>query len=236
MVEVLRRNASPRSRSDFSSSPRGDRIELAFQQPAGQMHHGHFHAAQFQTIGGLQTQQAAADHHRMALDLGGVDHGLRIVDVAVADDAFQILARHRQDERQRTGGQQQAVVLGFGAVGGDHPAAHAVDAGDFLAQVQADAVFGVPVQRIEHDVLEVLLTGQHRREQDAVVVGVRLGAEHGDVVHVRHQLEQLLQRADAGHAVADDDQSWLLHRLCPLLVTSDARGADAPSTGCATGA
>ena len=34
---------------------------------------------------------------------------------------------------------------------------------------------------MDHDVGERLLAGQHRREQDAVVVAVRLGAEHGDV-------------------------------------------------------
>ena len=53
----------------------------------------------------------------------------------------------------------------------------------------------------------LLLAGQHRRQQDAVVVAVRLGAEHGDVVEVRRELEQFLDRAHAGHAVADHDQT-----------------------------
>ena len=194
----------------------GDRVELALQQPAGQVHDGHLHAAQLQAVGRLQAEQPAADHHRMLLLPGGVDHRLRIVDVAVADDAFQVLARDRQDERHRAGGQQQPVVLRLGSVGGDHPAAHAVDRGDFLAQVQGDAVVGVPGQRVEHDLVEGLFARQHRREQDPVVVGVRLGAEHGDLVHVRLQLEQLLEGADAGHAVAHHHQSWLLHRSSRL--------------------
>jgi hypothetical protein len=44
------------------------------------------------------------------------------------------------------------------------------------------------------------------RQQDAVVVGVRLGAEDGDVVQVGRDLQQLFERAHAGHAVADHHQ------------------------------
>src|SRR5690606_25592642 len=106
---------------------------------------------------GFQAEQAAADDHRVALRPRRVDHGLRVVDVAVADYARQVLARDRQDEGQRAGGQQQAVVPGLGTIGGDHAAVHAVDAGDLLAQVQGDAVVRVPGQRVEHDVVEGLL-------------------------------------------------------------------------------
>ncbi len=201
----------------------GNRIELALQQPAGKVDHGHLHAAQLQAVGRLQPEQATADHHRMLLHLRGVDHRLRVVDVAIADHALQVLARHRQDERHRAGGQQQAVVLRLGAVGGDHLAVDAVDRGDLLAQVQGDAVLGVPGQRVEHDLVEGLLAGQHRREQDAVVVRMRFGAEHGDLVHVRLQLQQLLERADAGHAVAHHHQSWLLHRSFRLCAPVKVR-------------
>src|SRR5690606_5551122 len=192
------------------------RVELALQQPAGQVHHGHLHAALPEAVGRLQPEQPTADHHRVPLHLRGLDHGAGVVDVAVADDALQVLAGDRQDERHRTGGQQQAVVLGLGAVGRHHPAAHAVEPGELLAQVEGDAVVRVPGQRIEHDVVEVLLAGQHRRQQDAVVVGMRRGAEHRDVVHRGHQLQQLLERADAGHAVAHHHQPGLLHRVSSL--------------------
>ena len=70
---------------------------------------------------------------------------------------------------------------------------------------------GVPVERVEDDLVDRLLAGEHRREQDAVVVRVRLGAEHGDVVQVGRDLQQLLERAHAGHAVADHHQLHLLH-------------------------
>jgi hypothetical protein len=35
---------------------------------------------------------------------------------------------------------------------------------------------------------------------------MRLGAEHGDVVQLGRDLDQLLERAHAGHAVADHHQ------------------------------
>jgi hypothetical protein len=87
----------------------------------------------------------------------------------------------------------------------------AVDPGDGAAQVQGDAVVGVPLQVVEDDVLDRHLAGQHRGEQDAVVVGVGLGAKHRDVVHLRCDLPQLFQRADARHPVADHDQFEFAH-------------------------
>jgi hypothetical protein len=92
-----------------------------------------------------------------------------------------------------------------------HRAADAVDLRHRLAQVQRDAVARIPGQRVEDDLVERLLAGQHRRQQDAVVVGVRLGAEDGDVVEVRRDAQQLLQRAHAGHAVADHHELQLVH-------------------------
>jgi hypothetical protein len=38
-----------------------------------------------------------------------------------------------------------------------------------------------------------------------------LGAEHRDVVQVGSDLQQLFQRAHAGHAVADHHEAGLLH-------------------------
>jgi hypothetical protein len=88
---------------------------------------------------------------------------------------------------------------------------HAVDPAHLLAQVQRDAVLGIPGVIVENDVLDRHLAGEHRREQDAVVVGVRLGAENGDLVLIGGDLQQLLERAHAGHAVADHHQFLLAH-------------------------
>ena len=132
----------------------GHVVELALHQPRRDVHHGHLHAAQHQAVGRLEAQQAAADHDRVPVLRGGVDHGLGVGDVAVADHALQVLAGHRQDEGRRAGGDQQAVVGRLRAVGRVHDAPDAVDARDRLAQVQRDAVVRVPGERVEHDLGE----------------------------------------------------------------------------------
>jgi hypothetical protein len=56
--------------------------------------------------------------------------------------------------------------------------------GHRLARVQRDAVLLVPGPGVEDDLVHRLLAREHGRQQDAVVVGMRLGAEHRDVVQV----------------------------------------------------
>ena len=187
------------------------RIELALHQPRHDVHDRHVHATQPQAVGGFEPQQAAADHHRVRVCCRRVDHRLGVGDVAVGDHAVELLARHRQHERVGAGGQQQAIVGRRGAVVGDHQPLDAVDLDDLLTGVQRDAVLRVPRQRVEDDLVDRLLAGQHRAQQDAVVVGVRLGAEHGDVVQLRRDLQQLLERAHAGHAVAHQHQLHAFH-------------------------
>ncbi len=183
------------------------------------MHHGHLHAAPHQPVGGFQAEQAAADDHRMPVAGGGVDHGLGIGDIAVGDDARQVAPRHRQDERVRPGGQQQPVVGGFAAVVGPHQALDAVDLRHLAAGVQGDALLRIPAERVEDDLVQRLLSRQHRAEQDAVVVGVRLGAEDRDVVEPGRDLQQLFQRAHAGHAVAHHHE---FHRFHSVLLALSA--------------
>ena len=43
----------------------------------------------------------------------------------------------------------------------------------------------------------------------AIVIAIRLGAEHRDVVEIRRTLEQRFHCADTGHAVADHHQLLL---------------------------
>ncbi|MCY1366488.1 hypothetical protein D9M69_533850 [compost metagenome] len=164
------------------------------------------HAPQHQAVGGLQAEQAAADHHGVPVGFRGVDHGLGVGDVAVADHAVKGIAGNGQDERRRAGGDQQAIVFGFAAVFGDDPALDSVDLHHLAVEQQLDVVFQVPVQVVEHDFFEGLFARQHRRQQDAVVVGVRFGTEDRDVVQLRAQFEQLFQGPDPGHAVADHHQ------------------------------
>ena len=89
----------------------------------------------------------------------------------------------------------------------------------------------VPVEAVQHDRVGRELAGEHRREQDAVVVRVRLGAEDGDLVAVRRDAQQLLERADARHAVADDDQPRSRHAAsASRSAASDARPTTSPMT------
>ncbi len=136
-------------------------------------------------------------------------HGFHILNIAESDHAGQLMARHRDDERLGTGRQQQAVVTQFDTGARTHDAAMPIDAHHRIASVQLDAVLPIPLRRIEHDVVHALVARQQRRQQDAVVIAVRLGAEHGDVVQVRRQLEQLFHRAHASHAIADHRQRRL---------------------------
>ncbi len=193
----------------------GDTVELAFHQPWHQVHHMHVHAAAHQAVGRFQPEQAAADDHRVAVARGRVDHFVGVLDVAVGDHALQFAPRQRRHERRRAGGQQQAVVFGLRAVVGDDQALAPLDVDHRLAQVQRDAVLGIPGQRVEHDLVERLLAAEHRRQQDAVVVRVRLGAEDGDLVQLGRQADQLFHRAHRGHAVADHHQLHLLHSRFP---------------------
>jgi len=83
-------------------------------------------------------------------------------DVAVADHAVQVVARDRQDERIGAGCYEQAIVFGLAAVLGDDAALGAVDLYHLAVEQQTDVVFGVPIEVVEHDLLEGLLAGQHR--------------------------------------------------------------------------
>jgi hypothetical protein len=123
------------------------------------------------------------------------------------------MAGNGNDEGRRTGGQQQAIVRRRQPLLRMHEPALAVDFDDGVARVQRDAVVRIPGAGMQHDVVDLLVAGQQRREHDAVVVTVRFGPEHGDVIQVAVEFEQLFHRAHAGHAVADNDQRLLrFHR------------------------
>ena len=187
-----------------------ERVELALHQRVEHVHDRDLQALLHQAVGGFETEQAATDDDGVLAGLRGVQHRIDILDVTEADDARQVIARQRQDERIGTGGDQQAVVFHRRAVGSAHFAPAAVDLDDFLvlAGVQRDAILLVPVQIIDHDFRNGLFAGEHRRQHDAVVIAMRLGAEHRDVIHLRRDLLQFLDRAHARHAVADQDQSF----------------------------
>ena len=175
---------------------------LLVEQAVGQVHDRDFHPAPQQAVGRFQAQQAAADHDRAAAGARRLQHGLHVVQVAEAHHALQLGARDRHDEGLGAGGQQQPVVGHFAAAGRAHGAAPAVDRHHRIARVQGNAVLRIPFAGVQHDLVESLFAGQHRREHDAVVVHARFEAEHGDVVHAGRERQQFLDGAHAGHAVA----------------------------------
>lgn len=73
----------------------GHFVELPFEQPGTDMYDGHVHAAQLEAIGRFQAKQTAADDHRVLVHLGGLDHLVGVLDVAVTDDTGQIVAGNR---------------------------------------------------------------------------------------------------------------------------------------------
>ena len=182
-------------------------VELTLHQAVQDVNHGHLHALAQQTIGRLQPQQSAPDDHRVFVVPGRSQHGVHVGDVAIAQNPRQVVARDRDDEGVGARGQQQAVIGHRQPRAGTHGPFDPVDGLHRVPGVQGYAVLGIPVTAVEDDLIHRLLPGQDRREQDAVVVGVRLGTEDGDVVEVRLQLEEFLDGTHPRHAVTDQDQA-----------------------------
>ncbi len=189
----------------------GNRIKLALHQPVRQMHDRHIHPAQLQSVCRFKPEQTAADDDRMPVMLRRFDHRVGVLDIAIGNDTLQILAGHWQHERRRTGCQQQAVIFAGGAVFSNDNALAAIDFFDLLAKMQRNVIVSIPIFIIQHDVFDRLLTCQHRRQQDAIVVCVRFGAEHRDVIYIWCNLQQLLQRTYSRHTISNHDQLQLLH-------------------------
>src|SRR6185369_14436333 len=211
----------------FAQQSASDLIELTLHQRVEQMHDGDVHAALHQAVGGFEAEQAAADHDGVLVARRSLNHALDVLNVAKADDAGKVLARQRQHDRVRTGGDQQAVVRHPRAVSGNDFAGTPIDHLDHFALAQRDAVILVPLLRVEHDVVDGLLTSEHGRQQNSVVVAVWFGTEDGDVIEIGRTIQQHFDRADAGHAVADHHQLFLVYFLEHALPSNP--GSDGPT-------
>ena len=187
--------------------PRRYRIELAFHQRGHDVQDGGGHAVAGQAIGGLQPQQPAADDDRVGAGLAGGQHGFHVGEVAEPDHARKLVAGQGDDHRVRPGGEQQHVIGPHRAIGAGDDPVFPVDGGDRLVGNQLDPLPFVPGVVVGDDRLEGLLAGQDGGEQDAVIGAMRFGTEDGDGEGLRCAIEDFLQRADAGHAVADQDQA-----------------------------
>ena len=76
-----------------------------------------------QAVGSFETEQAAADHHRVAARPAGLHHAADIGDVAEADDAVQVCTGKRQHDGIGAGGEHQHVVAPLRSVRAAHRAA-----------------------------------------------------------------------------------------------------------------
>ena len=215
VVRALVCTSMPSALDALAQDVAAGRADLGVHQVRAGVHHVDLQAVGLQPAGGLQAEQAAADHHRPAVVvvLGVVDHPAGVVDRAEREDAGQQLAvvgaqaLDRRHERAAAGGDDQHVVRGDLSVIAVDQLGEPVDPGGPHAGVQGDVVLDVPGQAVEEDVGVGLLAGQHVGEHDPVVVAVRLVAEHGDGELFRAAAGQdLLDRAGAGHAVADHHQ------------------------------
>jgi hypothetical protein len=70
-------------------------VELPLHQPRRKVNDRHVHAAALEAVRGLEPQQAAANHHRTTAFRGGVDHRLRVGDIAIRDHARKITTGNR---------------------------------------------------------------------------------------------------------------------------------------------
>ena len=185
----------------------GGGIELAFHQGRHQVHQRHRHAALAQTPCSLQPQQPATDDHRMPVRARSGQHLVDVGNIAERTHAGQLQPRNARRQWLGAGRDQQAVVGHADAIRRSHRARIPIDGGDLVAGDQADAIFLVPLARVDDDLVQLLVAGQHAGQHDAVVIDVGLGTEHGDAIALAaFVLEQLLHRAHGGHAIADHHQ------------------------------
>jgi len=54
-----------------------------------------------------------------------------------------------------------------------------------FARIQFYAVIDIPLAVIDHNILNGFLAAQHRGQHDTIVIAVRFGAEHSNVVFIR---------------------------------------------------
>jgi len=181
-------------------------VELALHQGGHQMHNRHRHATPLQPPGRFEAEQPAANYDRAPIPARRRDHGIDIGDIAERADAGESEAGDRGRQRFRSRCEQQPVV-GDGTSTGDRDRrCDRIDRRHRIAGQQTDAAFVVPGAWVDDDLVDRLLARQHRGQQDAVIVRVRLGADDGEVVTCWSARQQLLYRPHCRHPIAHDNE------------------------------
>ena len=173
--------------------------------------------------GRLQAQQTTADHRDALLAAGIAHHRHGVVQRAKAEDSrcqrrvIRPQAFYRREEGAAAGGQHQLVVPDGRPIIGVDPVGEPVNADYPHPGMQPNAVVAIPVPGVEEKVrIELVLVrvdallwacGEQLREQDAVVVAVRLVTEHGDTEHRTATAGQdLFDSPSAPHTISDHHQ------------------------------
>ena len=184
-------------------------IELALHERGHQVHDGHVTSAHLQTPRGFEAKQAAADDHGFDAGMRALEQLARVVERPEREHVLLVEAFDRRPERRTAGREKQRVVRHDAAVISSDGLQFRVDVGDADAEAQLDVVAQIPFERIQRDLVGRAFAGEDRRQQDPVVVDVRLVAEDRDV-EALVVLQNLFDACNTGHAVADDYQ--FLHR------------------------
>ncbi|BDH56625.1 hypothetical protein MTP03_15640 [Tsukamurella sp. PLM1] len=185
------------------------RVHLLRHQSRVDLHDVGAQAQGAERVRGLQSEQAAADHHADGAGVAG-QRGVRVgadrvqvVQGAVDVAAGQVVPRHRRHEGVRAGREHERVVADRTVFGG-HRSRVAVDAGDALAEADLHERIARVVVAREGQFRTV--PGAHvRRESYPVVRGVGLLAEHHDPPRPALVAgAQRLHEPVAHHSVAHD--------------------------------
>src|SRR5206468_5115376 len=165
-----------------------------------------------QSTRGFQSQQAAADDDRFTRRRGALHDLERIIERTKHKDSVFERARVLVDslnggnEGPRPGGKDKPVVPLRHAARTERSPRFAIDRFDADARVQRDAVYFVPLERIQEDVLRLVGPGKNTREKNAVVVAIRLVTEDNHVETVAATAgDDLFQQTRSRHPVPDDD-------------------------------
>ncbi len=128
---------------------------------------------------------------------------------------MQVRAGQGQADRIGAHGQDQLVIGDGLAIVQHDMLGGGLDRLHPVAEMRLYAIAVVPFLTVGDDLVERLLTGQHRRELDAVIGGARFGANNGNIEPLVVALEDFLDDTATGHAGAYDDD--------PLFLTGHTR-------------
>src|SRR5579864_2645800 len=170
----------------------------------------HFASLHLQTARRLQSKQAASNHYGLQPWPAALEQGARVVEVTEYKDAFLLHLFNRRNQREAAGRQQELIEGSNTSVVARNGLGSRIDADNANAKSQIDFVLLVPIETVQDDVVTGLFAGQHRGQQDAVIVHMRLIAKDRDLKLGRVP-QNLFHTCDSGHSISYHHEFF--HRL-----------------------